>query len=152
MRYFDTLTPVSRVGITGTHHGGTLAQYHALREFLIALSPRYLHEGDCIGVDAQAAFIATGLGIYVVAHPPENPRRRAYATANETRTCWPYIVRDHHIVDETEMLIGVPRHDHEVLRSGTWATIRYAVKVNKPVHLILPDGRLILYNKGASSG
>jgi hypothetical protein len=39
-------------------------------------------------------------------------------------------------VDETEFLIGAPKEDEEVLRSGTWSTIRYSKKSNKPKKIL----------------
>lgn len=59
----------------------------------------------------------------------------------------PYIVRDHAIVDEVQFLIGCPRKDIEELRSGTWATIRYARKQRRNLNciiLIYPDGGIVM--------
>ena len=139
---------IRRVGITGTHHGGTPAQLHSLRTFLTDLKPSRLDQGDCIGVDAEAALMAHAMGIWIVSHPPTNSWRRAFCHADEFREPKAYIKRDQDIVNETDMLIGVPYTSHEVLRSGTWATIRYAKKVNKIIYLIIPNGELLLFNKG----
>jgi len=49
-------------------------------------------------------------------------------------------VRNHKMVDSAGVLLATPKEDHEVLRSGTWATIRYAYKKNKQVVLVWPDG------------
>lgn len=139
---------IESIGITGTHHGGTPAQLNAFGQFLTSIMPKRLHEGDCIGVDAQTCKMARFLGIYVVAHPPDNPRRRAYEPADEVRPEKPYMVRDRDIVDETDILIGLPHEFQEILRSGTWATVRYGVKINHPVYLILPDGKMVRYSGG----
>lgn len=50
------------------------------------------------------------------------------------------LARNRDIVDETEILIACPGHMHEELRSGTWSTIRYAVKIQRPHIIIWPDG------------
>ncbi len=42
----------------------------------------------------------------------------------------PPLVRNHKIVDGCDFLIAAP-HGPEILRSGTWATIRYARKTSK---------------------
>lgn len=141
---------IERVGVTGTHHGGSPAQLTTLGQFLTSVMPKRLHEGDCIGVDAQACRMARALGIYVVAHPPENPRRRAYEPADEVRPEKPYMMRDRDIVDETQILIGLPHEFQEIVHSGTWATVRYGVKINRPVYLILPDGKMIRYSGGVT--
>ena len=51
-----------------------------------------------------------------------------------------YLVRNHNIVDSTDMLIGCPKEMQEQLRSGTLATIRYAKKKNKKIIIIFPNG------------
>jgi len=47
-------------------------------------------------------------------------------------------------VDETEWLWAIPGEFKEVLRSGTWSTIRYARKKGKKVLIIWPDGSSIV--------
>lgn len=51
-----------------------------------------------------------------------------------------YIKRDKDIVDTSDILIATPRFMYEELRSGTWATVRYAEKKNKPIVIIWPNG------------
>jgi len=40
-------------------------------------------------------------------------------------------------------MIATPGEVDEQLRSGTWSTVRFARKQGKPVHVILPDGRVV---------
>lgn len=136
---------IGAIGVTGTHVGCTSAQHTTLRLFITALNARSLHHGDCVGVDAEAAGIANLAGMRVICHPPLNEIRRAFAPSHEVRIAKHYLVRDRDIVDESDLMIGVPRLAQEELRSGTWATIRYAVKQNRTVYLINPDGTLYLY-------
>jgi hypothetical protein len=59
-------------------------------------------------------------------HPPTDDRKRAFCTGNGAD--WepkPYLERNHDIVDETTILIACPNGE-ERMRSGTWATVRYA--------------------------
>ena len=53
-----------------------------------------------------------------------------------------YLDRNHDIVDQTDLLIATPKENTEVLRSGTWATIRYAKKINKPTWIIETNGNI----------
>lgn len=39
-------------------------------------------------------------------------------------------------------MLAAPATDQEILRSGTWAAVRYARKVGVPVHLALPRREL----------
>jgi hypothetical protein len=58
--------------------------------------------------------------------------------------CKEYLDRNHDIVDSSDLLIAVSESTVEVLRSGTWATIRYAKKLRKPIKIIYPDGKVEL--------
>lgn len=130
-----------KIGFTGTSHGTTSSQREAVHQVLERLDPKEFHHGDCIGADAEAHDIATKLNIPVFIHPPSDPSKRAFCggNANPVR---PYLDRNHDIVDSTELLVACPREFSEVLRSGTWATIRYAKKRQKQTLIIYPDGRL----------
>lgn len=55
----------------------------------------------------------------------------------------PYLDRNHDIVDATDVLIAVPNSVKEELRSGTWATIRYAKRTKQPLMVIPPDGHIL---------
>jgi hypothetical protein len=93
----------------------------------------------------MAHIVASGVGVdRIVIHPPIKPVTRAFCMPinDVTEVIWrpqkEYIARDHDIVEETECLVGLPNRP-EYLRSGTWATIRYARKQQKPIYLIWPD-------------
>ena len=116
-----------KVGFTGTQTGMTPGQINALGEELKKHTISEFHHGDCIGADAQAHEIASSLGVTVVIHPPENPAKRAFKNGT-LRNPKPYLDRNHDIVDEADILIVAPSSNQEKLRSGTWATCRYARK------------------------
>jgi predicted Rossmann fold nucleotide-binding protein DprA/Smf involved in DNA uptake len=48
--------------------------------------------------------------------------------------------RNRDIVDAAAVLIAAPKEMTETLRSGTWATVRYARKQGKQVWIVWPDG------------
>jgi hypothetical protein len=102
-----------------------------------------LHHGDCVGADKEAHDLAKlKFGIWTIAHPPLNTKLRAWCEADEVREPDEYLVRDRHIVDDTDELIATPATFSEVARSGTWATVRYAKLMGKPVTMIYPDGEV----------
>jgi len=53
-----------------------------------------------------------------------------------------YLTRNHELVDASSVLFACPKGTHEELRSGTWATVRYALKQHKEVVVIYPDGSI----------
>lgn len=124
------------LGFSGTQVGMTAKQQERLLWFLVELEPEQVHHGDCIGADEQFHRLARSLGIYVVSHPPVDSHKRAYCQADEEREPKPYLIRNRDIVDESEAMLFAPKDDHEVLRSGTWSTIRYTRMYGKP-HKIL---------------
>jgi hypothetical protein len=114
-------------------------QQGGLWHALVENGMRELHHGDCIGADAEADAIARKLGLAIVVHPPTDPKKRAFCSqpGDRTHAPLPYLVRNHAIVEACNLLIAAPHTDREVLRSGTWATIRYARSLGVTV-LILP--------------
>jgi hypothetical protein len=129
-----------KVGFTGTQRGMTPQQIQALTEVLSVYLPGVFHHGDCIGADAEAYAIARSQKFRIVCHPPIVSTKRAWCVSDEDRDPKPYLVRNHDIVDETDILLAAPGEGMEKLRSGTWATIRYTYKVCRPVRIIFPDG------------
>lgn len=113
------------LGFTGTRKGMTERQSDHLIRVLEQFTPEQFHHGDCVGADAEAHDIAVDMGLYVVIHPPTDYKHRAWCEPNEMRDEFPYLERNHNIVDEAVHLFAAPGTNHEVRRSGTWATIRY---------------------------
>ena len=109
-------------------------------ELLSELNATEFHHGDCIGADAEAHRGALALKIPVYVHPPTVANKRAFCEgADFFHPAEDYLYRNRRIVDSTEILIAAPRTSREMLRSGTWATIRYARKRGRPIYLITPD-------------
>jgi hypothetical protein len=129
------------LGFTGTQGAVKLIQFDALVELVKRLNPEEAHHGDCIGADDLFHDICMDLDIPVIIHPPINASKRAYCEGFLGR--WlekDYIVRNHDIVDESEIVIAVPPTAEELKRSGTWSTWRYAKKTGKETYLVLPNG------------
>lgn len=126
-----------KVGFTGTRRGMTTRQ----REELNAILPEgcWFHHGDCVGADAQAHEVARQKGCAIVIHPCTLTSQRAFCVgADRILTPKRPLVRNRDIVEAVDWLIAAPATLHEVLRSGTWATIRYARKIEKQVRILKP--------------
>jgi hypothetical protein len=133
-------------GFTGTRNGLTPKATKGLADLLVMLEPRQVSHGDCVGADNTVHYMALGLGIPIGVRPPIDDRLRGWGSVHNTLVyvypAKPYIQRNHDIVNHTQYLIACPSTMAEVVRSGTWATVRYAGKQNKVVYLVYPDGRL----------
>src|SRR5574338_414577 len=129
------------IGFTGTREGMTVAQKESLRNILAQLLPIDLefHHGGCVGADEEAHLILLELfaGSAVV-HPGLNragkvAARGQYPKAEKILEPKFFLDRNKDIVDASQWLIAVPATYHESVRSGTWSTVRYARKEDKPV-------------------
>jgi hypothetical protein len=98
------------------------------------------HHGDCIGADAEAHDIASELLWFTVSHPPDNNKARAHKKCDYEREPKPYLERNRDIVDHCDLMIAAPDGLEEQLRSGTWATTRYAKKTHTNTIIIYPNG------------
>jgi hypothetical protein len=114
----------------------TDVQWQALLGWLGQRQPDALHHGGCRGADEQADAIARSVGAWIISHPGPH----GGTGGDETRRPLPYLERNRAIVDETDVLVATPQTPDEQMRSGTWATIRYARSQGKPVTVIAPDG------------
>ena len=84
--------------------------------------------------------MATAKKIGIRIYPPLDSTLRAFI-AKTCEVALPYLERNRKIVDNSDMLLAAPAGpEAEHLRSGTWSTIRYAIKMGKRVFIILPDG------------
>jgi hypothetical protein len=141
------------IGFTGTKQGMTSLQKSQIRSIMESYresasdaSIIEFHHGDCIGSDAQADEIAREFGFKMVIHPPVNPVARAFCDSrgpSELREPLEYLARDKQIAWECFILLGTPRSANEEVRSGTWATIRYARKLKRSILIVQPNGVII---------
>ncbi len=127
-----------KIGVTASRHGSTKRQREETRALLVKLRATELHHGDCVGGDSEVCEIARDLGMRIVSHPPENPTYRAFVDSDESMPEAPYATRNAAIVAAVDILVALPRQQSEVLRSGTWSTVRRAYRDGVEVALILP--------------
>lgn len=136
------------IGFTGPRTGMN-ADQEACVWYLVRDRTFRAHHGDCIGADAHFDMLVRGApGLRgVVIWPSTVTRTRAYCQPN-----YPYDVvhppgdplkRDGDIVDAIDCLIATPRTTYSEIRSGTWATARYARERKKPIAFCFPNGALI---------
>jgi predicted Rossmann fold nucleotide-binding protein DprA/Smf involved in DNA uptake len=145
------------IGFTGTRNGMTPRQLATFtsefaKEAGDPFFERFIH-GGAEGADEEAHMQASGF---------IRPQKITILPANQKRyRFWkdlyremgltsppviaepkPPLARNKDIVAMSRILIACPAQD-EVIRSGTWATVRYTRKKNIPRILIYPDGSII---------
>ncbi len=127
-------------GFTGTRKGMSRNQELGLRKFFQAFNQDEIikvHHGCCVGSDKDFHLLIREIFYHanIVAHPPKDQKLMTWDLDYEERfEPQDYMVRNRHIVDCCQILIATPE-GQEVQRSGTWATIRYALK--KPDKTVL---------------
>lgn len=135
-------------GFTGTSHGMTSEQLEAFRELVLGVAFRNMifQHGGCVGADEAAHDVVVELpGVRTVVRPGVTKtgmryKRGMFNNAHFVHEEKPFLDRNRDIVDTSDILIVCPRTMSEELRSGTWATVRYAQKVGKPIIIVWPDG------------
>ena len=136
------------IGFTGTQVGPTDSQIAATTRTFVELGMTRLHHGSCIGADAWAHYLARVMGSAVELHPPSITSKMARCemlSGEVTHRPRPYLDRNHDIVDCSLSLVANPKEEEaEELRSGTWATVRYARRLGRPVRIVRPSGRVDL--------
>lgn len=142
---------MSHLGFTGTADGMTVPQKRTVGRVVHWLAPEDAHHGDCVGADAEFHDIVsdgdTEACTLIHVHPPVNPCARAWKTGAVIYAVRPYLKRNRDIVAVSNVLVAAPKGFSEELRSGTWATVRYARKKGIPIIIVLPNGECRVENR-----
>jgi hypothetical protein len=114
--------------------GWTTRQRDRVHEILEEFRPIVVH-GACVMQDDQFDSLAHSMGLTRFVFPSNHPTKSALSTClarggriYESREPMHPLKRNPLIVQASNRFIATPKEQHEVLRSGTWATIRYARK------------------------
>lgn len=127
-------------GFTGSRKGMTVNQLLELGERLEELIPCKAIHGSCIGADTDFHdYLREHTDILIEIYPSNIESQRALCVADIAHPPEAPLVRNRHIVDNSDVLIAAPSTLKEEKRSGTWATIRYAHKCKKRVVILRPE-------------
>jgi len=139
------------IAFTGTQEELTRVQKLSLHYAFVGMKEdNYqitVHHGDCIGADSCFHTIAYYAQARIEIHPTNIPGKRAYCYERlhrMTTVVHPVkdpLVRNQIMIHSGRFLIAAPEGP-EKLRSGTWSTIRFAIKMGKPVFIVWPNGEL----------
>jgi hypothetical protein len=139
---------MSSVGFTGTRAGMTIVQMSAFFDLYRATGASEWHDGDCVGADDQAHRMVhgdrliSGSRVPVMhGHPCNIDSQRAFNEFDVEHDVKAPLVRNRDIVDCSDVIYAAPKeYDEQMHGSGTWATMRYAVRRQKKLVAIWPDG------------
>jgi len=135
-----------KIGFTGTQKGMTKAQKAMVTGLLYTEQIEIAHHGGCIGADTEfddICYRKLPRAVIIIIHPSNIKAKQGRChMAMYLREEKEPLVRNHDIVDGCDIVIACPHESFEIIRSGTWATIRYARKVGKKVIVVYPDGRI----------
>lgn len=134
------------VGFTGTRFGMTDQQIKSIAEIVDGLPDDLeCHHGDCVGADEEFHTIVriAKEGARIRGHLPENEKHRAWCDFDFEEEPLDYKVRNRRIVNASDLMIAGPKEMKEAKRSGTWMTIRYALRQGKEMLVVFPDGRVV---------
>ena len=141
-----------KLGITGSQTGTTIEQITFLEIFLASLIPLRVivdevHHGDCIGADDEVSTLIKERfpKTKVIIHPPIDPSKRAFQkNYSVIHLELPYLSRNRVIVRCCDTLLAFPNTEREILRSGTWVTVRFARSLKKEVIVFYPSGDVVI--------
>jgi hypothetical protein len=140
---------ISVVAFTGTREGLNADRRTAIAKFLKnAGNVRLAAHGMAKGADTDFDAICEKLCIKREGYPASEHSIR-FVKPQMVYPVKPPLERDWDIVKRGQLLIAAPPTDKEVLRSGSWATMRYNAKLEKPLVHFLLDGSYLLYEKGS---
>lgn len=136
-----------KVAFTGTRKGMNVVQKKLFEHAMSRPEITDFYHGDCIGADEDAHNVIVQIDdkeINIKKRPCDLESQRAFTKEGEV-IAEPEapLDRNKKLVDDCDILVAAPGEEFEELRSGTWSTIRYAKKSNKPVIIIWPNGHLL---------
>lgn len=136
------------IGTTGTRDGLSKEQKEWVEDFSDKNQINVLHHGDCIGSDDEVATALSFGGTYIIAHPGSGvAAMRVNCVVNDlVLPAKLYVTRNQDIVRASELLLGFPKAEDEIIRSGTWATTRYARTLHIPIYVVTPSGKVMTWN------
>jgi len=130
----------SRKGMTDDQKAAVFLDMRHRLDYFFCMDWVVVH-GDCVGADAEFDSICRTLDFDRYKRPGKGPRKyRANTSARYLSVPRPYLERNRAIVMDSDEMIAAPNTMRNVVRSGTWATIRYAVTAEMPIMVYLPDG------------
>jgi hypothetical protein len=132
------------LGFTGTRRGMTPLQRATVDRLFRELQPTALHHGGERHADTEAHRLALDARVNVCVHPgPDFDFAHDCLGAGTVMPVKPNLERNTDIAAAgVDGLVAAVAEHIEVLRSGTWSTVRRARKLGRRIWIVFPDGTL----------
>lgn len=134
------------LGFTGTRAGMTPEQLTRVIVYVKELKPDLAVIGGCDGADDDFQDVCEQLGVPYEIRPSfvQIGQRKTWPRAAKVHPApaGSPLIRNRQIVEQATHMIATPKENFSILRSGTWATIRYTVAAKKPLRVFYPKGQL----------
>ena len=132
------------IAFTGNRYGLSKDQKDGIINILDTFQNMTLYHGDCIGSDTNFHDLCVeykknniNKQINIIIFPPDDDKLRGFNKGDIVMPVKPYLKRNEDMVKKCDILIACPiDKNKEILRSGTWATIRRGMKLNKTIYLL----------------
>ena len=147
------------IGFTGTRKGCTTPQLTTIRRLFedsLGDDDVLVHQGCCVGADAEFCDIADGYErVGIVGHPPLQQglmSDRALAYCSEINQPQSFSARNAAIVAASQIMVAAPLESTPQKRGGTWMTIgmaRRALRAGKlqAMYVVGRDGELLEHTR-----
>lgn len=136
---------IGSVGFTGTRKGMTDNQKIKVKQLLEEIFPLTARHGCCVGADDEFNTICMecvfNVPIITVGQPSN--LKEYQMDLSRVQHVMPEdapLQRNRFLVIRSGIMIACPFESKEILRSGTWSTIRYAIKTKTPIYIVYPNG------------
>lgn len=131
----------TRAGLTGYQKTNLNVAFHWLSGNPKTANFKLLN-GCAIGGDEEASLLLPSWRCVGFPARHKDSSEKARRHCGELRAEAPPLTRNGHILAESHTLFGCPQGEAEELRSGTWATVRAARRMDLPLVLFLPSGQV----------
>lgn len=133
-----------RLAFTGTRKGMTPRQHSIVKQILEEFEPDEVSHGGCVGADEEFHQLCISMQLAYIHVWPSNIQSMQmnypshFNVIVHVHPPQPPLDRNWDIVREADLVVACPESAQESLRSGTWATVRYADQLNKTIKVIKP--------------
>lgn len=136
-------------GFTGTRAGMRAFQVAMVRRVFDKGQPIVLRHGGAFGADFEAHALWREVCKKSACNVWPADAKRAALFEGQPRVkvepVMPPLDRNIEIVKRSKFLVATPNKEQEEQRSGTWQTIREALKLNLPVLIIWPESKRLTW-------